>query len=536
MTDQAAPPTSDSPPKTREELYRMIRESSKDEVILDGMIRHGFWPSDQEQPGLETVAIRRKGELVREMSALRTELSRLQNAEAMRKAIRKRRMQDSKKKQVETKLRREKERLERAEQWMLEKSRDILYLGEEVSPASLREKTSDPGRLAQHGLPQFNTVADIAKKMEITVGELRFLSFTRRVSKTTHYKRFSIAKKSGGERFISAPMPRLKEAQHWVLENILNPVPLHESAHGFRGGRSIVGNASPHTGRDVVVNLDLKDFFPTVTYPRVKGLFRSLGYSEQIAVIFALLCTEPDVDRVEIDGASYYVAKSARFLPQGAPSSPAITNILCRRLDRRLSGLGEALGFVYSRYADDITFSAAETSSKSIGKLLRKTSSIVEHEGFHVHPGKTRVLHKGARQEVTGLVVNKGLSVDRKTLRRLRATLFQLEMDGLEGKHWKNANDIIASIEGYAYFVSMVDKEKGAALLERIKGIKARIAYKKPRHKRFSKKTPSWKLKPPTVAVEEAPAPLDLETRAPREAVPEPASSPSVKKPWWKFW
>ncbi len=535
-----------SQPDSRQELYDRIRQSSRSEVIREEMIRHGFWPADKDLPQVQREALERKKVVANEMNVLRTELNRLQNAEAMRKAIRKRRMEESKRKQADTKERREKERRERAARWEDQKKRDIGYLGQEISPASLRETKTDTARLEQYGLTEYDSVETLAEKMNITVNELRFLAFSRRVSKTTHYQRFRIAKKSGGQRLISAPMPRLKEAQHCVLENILAVIPVHDAAHGFRQGRSIVGNAAPHTGKDVVINIDLKDFFPTITYPRVKGMFRSLGFSEQIAVIFALLCTEPEVDEVKIDGDTYYVTKSERHLPQGAPTSPAITNILCRRLDRRLMKLAETLGFVYTRYADDISFSAKDTSPKNIGKLLRKTGSIVEHEGFTVHPDKTRILHKGRKQEVTGIVVNRGLSVDRKTLRRLRATLFQLEKDGVNGKRWGHGDDVVASVEGYAHFVAMVDKEKGAALLERIATVKAQIDYKKKQYKRYPKKTPSWKLpkveaQPPDTSSADAALRRDTaQTETPphqRDRQAEPSDTKTDKKgPWWKFW
>ena len=167
--------------------------------------------------------------------------------------------------------------------------------------------------------------------MGITVAALRFLSFARRVSTVSHYRRFQIPKKTGGLRPISAPMPRLKRAQHWVLTEILNKVELHPAAHGFRPGRSIVTNAAPHVGAEVVVNLDVEQFFPTVSRRRIKGVFRSLGYGEQVATILSLICSEPDVRDVELDGRLYHVARGDRTLPQGAPSSPAITNVLCRR-------------------------------------------------------------------------------------------------------------------------------------------------------------------------------------------------------------
>ena len=140
-------------------------------------------------------------------------------------------------------------------------------------------------------------------------------------------------------------MPRLKAAQEWVLRNVLDRVEAHDAAHGFRAGRSIVTNAEPHVGADAVVNLDLEDFFPSIGYRRVRGVFRAIGYSEAAATVFALLCTAADVEEVELDGERYYVEVSERRLPQGAPSSPAITNVLCRRLDRRLAAIAADLGF-----------------------------------------------------------------------------------------------------------------------------------------------------------------------------------------------
>ncbi len=217
--------------------------------------------------------------------------------------------------------------------------------------------------------------------MNITQGELRFFAFYRPTSTVSHYIRFKIPKKIGGDRQVSAPMPRLKTAPTWILDCILCNIPLHEAAHGFRPQRSIVANAQPHVGADVIINFDLKNFFPSISYKRVKGLFSSFGYSETAATIFALLCTEADVEEVELDGQTYYVAMSDRHLPQGSPASQAITNIMCRRLDKRLSAMAAELGFVYTRYADDFTFSASEDSWRHICNVFRRTESIVNHMG-----------------------------------------------------------------------------------------------------------------------------------------------------------
>ena len=224
-------------------------------------------------------------------------------------------------------------------------------------------------------------------------------------------------------------------------------------------------------GADVVINFDLKDFFPSISYKRIKGLFRSFGYSEAAATILALLCTEAELEEVELDGKTYYVALKERHLPQGSPASPALTNILCRRLDRRLSTMANKWGFVYSRYADDLTFSTA-TDNPRICNVLKNTESIVAHEGFTINPEKTRILRKSRQQEVTGIVVNQRLSIDRKTLKRFRATLHHIEKDGLEGKFWGKGKNVMSAIQGFANFVAMVDPEKGAKFQEQIQRIK----------------------------------------------------------------
>jgi retron-type reverse transcriptase len=451
---------------TRQELYDRIRESSKEEVVLEEMIRLGFWPRDVQGPQDPAEEIRRRGELERLLRSLTTEKVRLQDPEAIKKAWRKQRMEESRRKRQENKERRLRERQERAEAWKQRKGSEILYLGEGVS-GGLNGQEGDDARLSAAGLPVLHRAEELAAAMSISVGELRFLTYARRVSTVNHYQRFQIPKKSGGLRQISAPMPRLKRAQEWVLRHLLEKIPLRDVAHGFRRGRSIVSNAAPHVAADVVVNLDLQDFFPTVTYRRIRGVFRKLGYSEQVATLLALLCSEPNVDKVELDGRTYHVARGERFLPQGAPTSPALTNLLCRRLDARLRRVAEQLGFRYSRYADDLTFSANGEAAANVGRVLRRVRYVVEQEDFRVHPDKTRVLRRGRRQEVTGLVVNQRVNVSRRLLRRFRALLFQIEHDGPAGKHWGSSPDVLSAVFGFANFVKMVDAKKGRPLRER---------------------------------------------------------------------
>lgn len=455
------------PMRSRQEIYERIRESSKDEFILEEMIRLGFWPAEsviQEHPAED---IRREDELKRQLQMLSSELSRSENSETVGKQICLQRRQDSRRSSTTREDLRQ-QRNQRAAQWRERSKSEIGYLGDGVSN-SLSQLEFDSAELCKNRLPLMQSVSDLAEQMEISVGELRWLSFHRRVAKYTHYQRFGVPKKTGGVRTISAPMPRLKRAQQWILLNIIEKIELHPSAHGFRRGRSIVTNARPHVNSDVVINVDIRDFFPTVTYPRIRGVFRHLGYSGQLATILALLCSEPDRAEIELDECSYFVAKTERRLPQGAPSSPGITNIICRGLDARLHRIAEQTGFCYTRYADDITFSGSGAANTRVGRVLRQIHYVVEDEGFVLHPDKTRVLRKSRRQEVTGLVVNDRIGVRRDLLRSFRATLFQIERDGPAGKHWGVSGNVMRSIEGFANFVAMVDAEKGALLQKQVR-------------------------------------------------------------------
>lgn len=238
--------------------------------------------------------------------------------------------------------------------------------------------------------------------------------------------------------------------------------------------------------------------------------------------MLALLCTEPDRDEVVLDGQTYFLASGERHLPQGAPTSPAITNIICHRLDKRLTGLASILGFTYTRYADDLTFSADAAGKKNINKLKGLVHTIIEDEGFTVHPDKTKVMRKSSRQEVTGVIVNEKPGVNREDLKRFRALLFQIEKDGIQGKKWGNSPDILASIQGYANFVAMVDARKGQAFQVQVKQIIEKIEpdFRKRPRKTYSSKLPEATLQ----SIVETNLQFDVSAIA------------NPKKPWWKLW
>ncbi|MPM53726.1 hypothetical protein SDC9_100495 [bioreactor metagenome] len=452
------------------------------------MQRLGFWPKAQGQPEVAAELIHREGELQRELGELQRQLAVRRDPERALREMRKQRMKDAREKREVTKREQARLRFERAQAWHARRASHVGYLGPGVSaalhaadgdtkPRRTRERVApDLARLALHGLPALMSADQLAAAMGVSVAELRFLSFHREVARTHHYHSFTLPKKTGGERLISAPMPRLKRAQYWVLDNVLGKVAAHDAAHGFLAGRSIVSNARPHVGQDVVINLDVKDFFPSIAFGRIKGVFRHLGYGEAMATIFALLCSENRAQAWQVDGEHLFVGGKARerVLPQGAPTSPMLTNLLCRRMDRRLMGLATQLGFAYTRYADDLTFSASgEAARDNVGKLLSRVRWILRDEGFTPHPDKERVMRKGRRQEVTGLVVNGSApGVSRQTRRRLRAALHRASQHQLVAAsastslpHWQGQTAQPSQLLGLAQFVHQIDSTQGCSLL-----------------------------------------------------------------------
>lgn len=485
---------------TRQEIQRLINElGSKDAYVLSEMKRLGFWDTEKDQPSLPEVLIEEEARLYKEIRTLAKQQQQHGDDEALLKKIRTERMRASRAKQKENKAKRAAERLAKAEAWKERKSKELLYLGEAYS-AGLTNNKSNISKLLKNNLPTIDNALDLSVVLGTTVNELRFLAYTRAVATTTHYKRYLVPKKSGGQRLISAPMDRLKKVQTAILKTILYPIPLHPAAHGFVPERSIVSNANPHTQAAVVINMDLQNFFPTFTYKRVKGLFLKLGFSEQIAIALALVCTEPQEERVEIDGQVFYVSTGERRLPQGAPSSPAISNIICKRLDYRVAGAAKKLGFKYTRYADDMTFSSLDKSNANLQKLLWQVKQIIKEEQLVLHPEKLRVMHQGKRQEVTGIIVNDKPNLDRKTVRQFRALLHQIETSGIEGKMWNGVTEktqLLSSIQGFANYYKMVNPEKGAAYWKRTRAI------------------------------------LKQYQPAPK---PKKVTTETKKKPWWKFW
>lgn len=350
-----------------------------------------------------------------------------------------------------------------AEAVAMRRATDIVFLGRSVS-RRLADRAAHVERLERLGLPVLAEPSDVADALGISIPRLRWLAFHNEAATRIHYVRFTVPKKSGGVRELSAPHRSLAAAQQWILDNILARVPVHDAAHGFVAGRSTVTNATPHAGKQVVVNADLKDFFPSITFPRVRGVFENLGYSPAAATILALLATEAPRRTMVYGGQTYEVATGPRALPQGACTSPALSNLVARRMDSRLSGIAAKLGWNYTRYADDLTFSADGEAGEKVGYLLARIRHIAQDEGFAVNESKTRVQRPNTAQTVTGLVVNRRVAVPRTTVRRLRAILHRARREGLAAQNREGREHFDAWLGGMIAYVSMANAGQGEKL------------------------------------------------------------------------
>jgi len=334
-------------------------------------------------------------------------------------------------------------------------------------PKPRAARAHDPNRLAAQGLPNIRDRGELAGLLGLRSGVLGWLAFSEETPEPRHYVAFAIPKRSGGYRILYAPKPRLKQVQRWILEQILSKAAPLPAAHGFVPGRSIHTNAAPHARRDIVITLDLEHFFPSITYRRVRGVFQSLGYGEEVAVALAMLCTVKPAAKVR----EFLGGIRHRMLPQGAPTSPALANLASRRLDARLSGLAKRFGCAYTRYADDLTFSGGETFEKSLERFLPLLRRIIKGEGFLLNKKKMHFARRGARQRVTGLVVNDGPSVSRCYRRQLRAILHNARKSGLEAQNQANHPHFAECLRGRIEFVRSTHPDLAEKLLAELRAI-----------------------------------------------------------------
>jgi len=339
-------------------------------------------------------------------------------------------------------------------------------------------------------VPRFASTGELAELLELSHNQLAWLADVRSLERTVEHERLRnyrydwLPRAAGVPRLIERPKRRLKEIQRQLLHELLDQVPGHPAAHGFTRGRSARTHAAPHVGRRVVLRLDLEDFFASIAAGRIYGIFRTCGYPEGVAHALTGLTTNvvparewAALPRAGSDaraiGAHHRLGRrlATPHLPQGAPTSPALANLAAFGLDRRLSGLAASLDAVYTRYADDLTFSGAGSLLRAAGALRSLVSRIARDEGFAVNDAKTALMTSAGRQSVCGIVVNERPNVAREEYDVLKAILHNAARNGPAAENRAAVADFRAHLLGRIGWVQALNPARGAKLRGRLERI-----------------------------------------------------------------
>jgi RNA-directed DNA polymerase len=241
------------------------------------------------------------------------------------------------------------------------------------------------------------------------------------------YNSFKVAKKSGGTRTISAPRVFLKQTQRYILDCILSELPLPSPVVGFRKSISIVDGARPHLKNRFLWNIDIKNFFPSISKSLVVEEFKRIGYPDRAAAFLANICT--------LNGE----------LPQGAPTSPTLANLVFLPIDMEISALCDESGIAYTRYADDLSFSSSIVIPEGFQRSVRQ---LISASSFKLNAKKERLVGPMGRREVTGVVINEQISIPRKRRREIRAMFHKAKFETFL------ADDRMSQLEGYLGWVT----------------------------------------------------------------------------------
>ncbi len=337
----------------------------------------------------------------------------------------------------------------------------------------------DEMRESRWAVPALPTTGELARWLGVSHARLEILADQWNLSRDSidprarHYRYTWLPKRTGGHRLLEAPKPTLRGIQRYLLDDIVARIPPHAAAHGFRTGHSVRTFAQPHVGREVVMRLDLHAFFTSITAPRVAAVFRAAGYPFSIAGVLAALCTHAPPHDVIGSAPSPQDRRrmAARHLPQGAPTSGALANLVAHHFDVRVAALAATLGASYTRYADDLAISGPRSLARAATTLIPRIGAIAIEEGFALNFRKTRVMKSSTRQRLTGLVVNERLAIARADLEELRAILHNCVRFGPHSQNRANVPDFRAHLQGRVSWVTSIDANKGGRLAAQLASV-----------------------------------------------------------------
>jgi RNA-directed DNA polymerase len=340
-------------------------------------------------------------------------------------------------------------------------------------------------KLSERNLPVLFSLEHLAIEIGIQSDYIRILNGDEKGDnyygyeyKYNRYNYFKLKKRNGSFREIMAPAKDLKYIQKWILQNILVKFPLKDSCKGFRKEISIYHNAKVHEKADIILKVDLLKFYDTITEKRVYGIFKAMGYVENLAYTLAKITTAKhrisywnDFDEKSKVILNELVDQKPSILPQGAPTSPMLANIAATRMDHRFETLSKIMNFNYSRYADDLTFSI-----NADGKLptLKFITKIITEENFFINSDKVSYMKKGCKQYVTGLTTTNGVNVSKKYRKMISEHIFYCRKYGVESHLEKrfvdfphyNSMKFYSWLYGHLCFMKSINEKASKKMLE----------------------------------------------------------------------
>ena len=315
-------------------------------------------------------------------------------------------------------------------------------------------------RLNYYNLPVINNLVVLFKALNLTLNDMKMLFYSNN-RRVFLYRTVEIPKKCGGTRVLSIPNNKLKSIQSAINKVILSKFNMSKYATGFVKGKSIYDNAIPHVNAKTLIKIDIKDFFPSINFYQVFKQFSFFGYGKKVSNVLTRICVDADMK-----------------LPQGAPTSPALSNFICLKLDTRISAYCSKNGLIFTRYADDITISSSNKLNKNeIFRIKNLISEILKDEGFEMNHKKFHYFYQGSRFLITGIVSNDKLSVPKEKIREIDNAIRYIKRYGIEDhmNHIQCLKDnYIGHLYGIASFIYMINKEKGIYYLNQLNNLDLR--------------------------------------------------------------
>lgn len=330
----------------------------------------------------------------------------------------------------------------------------------------------------EKNFPVVFSLAHLANLSRTLYSDLHiFVSRTVIQRKDFPYKNFPIAKRTGGKRWISIPTPALMAVQYWINQNILSKATPHSAAYAYVPNKKIIQHAQRHCGAAWLIKIDIKDFFGNISERQIFDVFLGLGYPKLLSFEMARLCTRVTPKRkgkrwrniVTEHTISAYDSKFVGSLPQGAPTSPALSNLVCMNLDKKLTSFAISQGATYSRYADDLCFSLSAGCRKDALYIKKEISKILREHGFSDNSKKTRIVPPGARKILTGLIINDELPKIPKEIRdSVRMHLYYAKKNGIAShctvRGFRSVIGFKNYLSGMIGYISSINSQQGKKL------------------------------------------------------------------------